>query len=131
VQARHPLALVVLEDGSALGLALGAELPLLVVEAFGVLGHALAVGLVGEVGAVRAAPLHQLRRGIVEHAGTACAPDARPVAGEEREVELPGVALFVVERHPLVEVDRRLVDGGFGLRWHVLLGRARAYWSSA
>ncbi len=62
--------------------------------------------LVDQVGAVAAAPLHELGGRPGEHALAPVAEDARPVAGEERGVEDPGPLLFVVfEAQPLVRVN--------------------------
>ena len=65
--------------------------------------------LPSEVRPVRATPLHQLRCRPGEHALAPVAEDARPGAGHERDVELPGSLLVgVVEADPLVGVGRDL-----------------------
>jgi len=62
-----------------------------------------------EMRAETATPLLQLGFGIVVDTEAPVAEDTRPVAGEEGQVEHPGVAVRVVERHPfvlrVVEVD--------------------------
>src|SRR5262249_50566109 len=67
----------------------------------------LAVGVVGEVRAVRATSLDELGRRCRQHAGASPTEDARPRTGEERDVEHPR-ALFVgiLERDPLVQILR-------------------------
>ena len=80
-------------DRPAAPLGLLLELPLLGGELLRQpLGAAL-VGLVGEVGAVRAAALDELGRGPGENSWASVAEDARPRAGEERHVEHPGARL--------------------------------------
>jgi hypothetical protein len=46
--------------------------------------------------------LLQLGSRIVVDAEASVAEDARPVTGEEGQIEHPGVAVSVVEGHPLV-----------------------------
>ena len=65
--------------------------------------HVAGVLLPGEVRAVRAAPLRQLGRRTGQHALASVAEDARPGAGQERDVEQPGPFLVgIVEADPLV-----------------------------
>src|SRR4051812_10858626 len=81
-EARHGLALLAdLDDPSLLALLL--ELPLVLGERLGRPLDASPVGGVDEVGAVGAAPLHELRSGLGEHALATSAEDAAPVAEHE------------------------------------------------
>ena len=104
-EAGLDLAGLVRLGGPGLAVADVVELPLLGGEALGVGEHRRLVVLVDEVGAVAAAALLELGGGPGEHALAPVAVDARPRAGEERDVEDPG-ALFVgvLEGDPLVEV---------------------------
>src|SRR4051794_30670176 len=78
-EARHRLALLADLDDAAL-LALLLELPLVRGERLGRPLDASPVGGVDEVGAVGAASLNELRRGLGEHTLAAPAEDAAPVA---------------------------------------------------
>ena len=71
-------------------LALGLELPLVGGEALGGLLDATVVLFVDEVRPVATTALHQLGRRPGEHALTAVAEDAGPVAFQEGHVEHPG-----------------------------------------
>src|SRR5207237_10054586 len=101
-QPRPHLALLVLRDDAALPPLL-LELPLLVGERLGRPLHAAAVGSVDKVGAVAAAALHELRRGLGENPLAPAPEDAAPMAEHERDVEHPR-ALFsgVFEADPFV-----------------------------
>ena len=65
-----------------------------------------------EVGTVGAAAVLVLRRELGEDPRASPPVDAAVVRGEEAQVELPGVAVLVVEGHPLVEVAGDLGHSG-------------------
>src|SRR5262249_42508516 len=92
----HPL------EDAVLAALLG-ELPLVVAQAPRDTRDPVTVLAVGEVGAVRAAPEHELRRPRVEVALATVPEDALPARQEERDVDLPDPAdLFRVgKRRPL------------------------------
>src|SRR5581483_3548179 len=99
------LALGVHLDGAPAPVGLLLELPLVSAEALRQPLDPALVGLVGEVRAVRAATLLELRRRPGEHALAPSTEDAGPWARQERHVEHPGAFLVgILERDPLVQV---------------------------
>ncbi len=111
-----PLSVVVLEDGTTHLFGSIGELPLSGFEGFDLAADRLAVGFVDEVGAVGATAVLVLRSEFSEHPRATRAVDALVVAGEEGDVEEPGVAVVVGEGDPLVEVRRHLSHGPDGTR---------------
>ena len=74
------------------------ELPLVVTQTLGELLDLLFDLLVGFVRAVGATTLHQLGRGLGEHALAPLAEDAVPRRREERDIDLPLPALLARDR---------------------------------
>src|SRR5262249_6993455 len=97
-----PLLLADLGPDAALT-SLLSELPFGVGQLPGDALDVVAILLVGRVGAVRAAALHQLGRGLGEHALAALPEDALPRRREERDVALPALPFLAAgrDRHPL------------------------------
>src|ERR1039458_8901242 len=92
--------------------ALPVELTYVRRQCGGGLLHGACVLLAGEVGAVGAAALHQLRCRAGQHPLATVPEDARPAAGQKGDVEEPCALLAgVVEADPLVGFGRDVLVG--------------------
>jgi len=107
-----PFPVIVLEDRPPHLLGPICEFPLAGFKTLDLLPNRLTVFLVYEVRAVGTATMLVLGSELGKHTRAAAAVDTAMVRGQKAHIELPGIAVLIIERDPLVQVSGDVTHAG-------------------